>query len=84
MLFATETQGQLMDLFYKISVLRSGRFLMAGRCGRNNYARGRKVLLGNRQFRVSEGILCVKQLACVICQKPLPPLPPTEKVNFAL
>ena len=43
------------------------------------------MLLGNRQFRGSEGVWCLEQLVCAICQKHSPP-PPTslEGVNSPL
>ena len=43
-----------MDLFLKISVLQA-KFVLAMRFGKLNVF-GRKVWLGNGQFRVSEGI----------------------------
>ena len=58
--------------------------LMAGRSGRNNnYVRGKKVLLGKRQFRVSEGILCAMAGMCYLLEASSP-FPPTERVNSAL
>lgn len=52
-------QRHSMDLFLEIYVLQAN--LLAGRFGKNNISFGRKVLLGNRQCMVSEGILCMHE-----------------------
>ena len=52
-----------MDLLLIIFVLHAIKVLMAGTFGKNE---GRKVLLGKRQCRVSEGICCLEYLLCGI------------------
>ena len=57
-LFLVYHQGHPVDLFLKISVLQAN-FCWLGDLGKW-YVRRRKVLLGNRQIRVFEGICCLE------------------------